>query len=519
MSISSRKQRFEIAKNRKDSWKSTYKDAMRYGSPEREQFDESGTEKGQEKTNPDIIFDSTAQTSKDDLASALEAALVPAYIKWVGFEPGVDIPEEAHKEVMKQLDSIRTTMFNYIHASNFNIQVSEAFQDVVVGTGALILNEGNDENPLEFLCVPVNQLYLEEGPNGKVETVFRKYRMPIRNITPTWPDAVLGAELEKMLSEKPETEVDILESTIHDYDEQTYTYTVDVLGKYNVLEEVNESSPWIVFRFSVLPGEVWGRGALLRALPDVKTLNKTKELLLKSAALKMIPMFVVSDDGVINPHNIKIQPGGIIPSAPFGPGGNPIDALPVGGDLNLGQFIMSDMREDIKKIMYTDDLPDVSGSVRSPTELIMRQEKLSGRIGSSFNRMQHELVVSVVKRSLFILNKKGLLPVDLTDVKVGGKAISISIESPLAKAQKQEEMANNRRFVEEIQALVGPQLLPLFVNVDGYAEVLGKNLDVDEKLKADDEQRERAMQILQQLNAAQQPEGESSPGGDVPPAQ
>ena len=41
-----------------------------------------------------------------------------------------------------------------------------------------------------------------------------------------------------------------------------------------------DTTPWIVARYMKIPGEVFGRGPLVSALPDVKTLNKTLELLL-----------------------------------------------------------------------------------------------------------------------------------------------------------------------------------------------------------------------------------------------
>ena len=47
---------------------------------------------------------------------------------------------------------------------------------------------------------------------------------------------------------------------------------------------------------------------------DIKTLNKTLELLLKNASLAISGIYTAADDGVLNPNNIRITPGAIIPS-------------------------------------------------------------------------------------------------------------------------------------------------------------------------------------------------------------
>lgn len=490
MSIKERYSRFEKAATRKVIWESTYKDAMRYGTPHREMFDQHS--KGDAKNNPDILFDSTAQAAGEDFCSALEDAIVPVNKKWISLIPGTDIPKEEKEDVTEKLNSITDTMFKFIHNSNFNIQIAESFTDLLPGTACIRVDEGDDVNPIVCLSVPINQLYLEEAENGAVKTVFRKHTMPIRNLQATWRKAIISEALQEKINNKPDDEIAVLESLIYDYKGDKYTYCVDIDQKFTILEEVMESSPFIVFRFSKLPGEVYGRGPLLKALPDIKTLNKAKELLLKSAALKMQGVFVVGDDGIINPHAIKIVPGGIIPAAPFGPGGSPIAALPVGGDLNLGQFIINDMREDIKKQMYADKLPELSGAVRSPTELKIRQEALSKKLGSPFNRIMFELVTPFISRVLYILNEKGLLPVDLSDVKVDGKEIALKYASPLAQAQNEEEIINMRRYVDEIKYAVGDQLLPLYVDIDDYSEQLASRLHIPDSMKMTDEKREAA---------------------------
>ena len=92
-------------------------------------------------------------------------------------------------------------------------------------------------------------------------------------------------------------------------------YALNVMIGDDVIYEegFGESTPFIVGRTTVIPGEVYGRGPLMRVLPDIKTLNKMAENSLKSAALAVAGVWTATDDGVINPYSITLAPGVVIP--------------------------------------------------------------------------------------------------------------------------------------------------------------------------------------------------------------
>lgn len=76
-----------------------------------------------------------------------------------------------------------------------------------------------------------------------------------------------------------------------------------------------EKSPFINFRWLKAPGEIYGRSPVMKALPDIKTANKVVELVLKNASIAVTGIWQADDDGVLNPANIKLVPGAIIPKA------------------------------------------------------------------------------------------------------------------------------------------------------------------------------------------------------------
>jgi len=499
MTLKDRYARYERAGQRKKNWETTYEDALAYAAQNRETF----SEKSKGSTQYDNIFDSTAQNSLMKFASNLQSGLVPPFKKWANLVPGAEIPDQAMEVAAQQLEAITETMFKYIHNSNFDTQISESFIDLGVGTGALLVNDGTDANPLNFVAVPLSEIFLEEGPNGSVKTVFRIFKMPYRNIKQTWAKAKLPTQEAGGIKE--DKDVEILESTIYNPENDNYEYTVDLIDTGStIIEEVKNVSPWVIFRWATMPGEIYGRGPMLAALPDVKTLNKTVEYLLKSSALKMIPTFLAADDGVLNPYNIKVEPGAIIPTASFGPGGPPLRALEVGGDMNLSQFIIDRMQSRIEDMMFTNPLGDVNLPVKTATEISLRQQELANRIGSSFGRLQFEFIAPLINRILDILEGRGLLPISLQDIKIDGKVISIKHQSPLSQAQDAEELSNTLRYVETLGGVVGQQLLPLFVNMDVFSKLMSDNLGLKTNLVPDKQQREEAVALMAQVSGLAQ---------------
>ena len=116
-----------------------------------------------------------------------------------------------------------------------------------------------------------------------------------------------------LIDEKPTEEVELVEATCAGYRDRPVTITM--LSTKRATDSYRrcatmKSSPWIVARYMKVAGEVYGRGPLVTAIPDIKTLNKTLELLLlKNASLSIAGVYTAADDGVLNPQTISISAG------------------------------------------------------------------------------------------------------------------------------------------------------------------------------------------------------------------
>lgn len=515
-SVEKRIARQESAFKARKQFDETYKDAMKYTAQHRETYDYHTP--GEKKY--DRIYDSTGLVSVLKFASTIQSGLVPPFKKWARLVPGADIPEANREQAQLQLNAITDTFFKYLHSSNFDTQISESFIDLAYGTGVLLLNEGEGDNPFHWTAVPLAEVSFLTGPFGRAQDVFRRSKMRAANIKGTWPKAKIFKDINATGETDDEREIEVLESTCYNPKTKKYDYYVDdITNEHEMYHEEMSRSPWIIFRWSVMPGEIMGRGPALYALPDIKTSNKVNEILLQAAALKSIPTFMAADDGVINPHNIEIGVGKIIPCAAWGPGGPPLRPLDVGGDVNLSQFVLEKLQARIEDMMFTNPLGDVNLPVKSATEQSLRAQELANRIGSAFGRMHFECVTEVFNSGLALLDKNGLLPVSLKDITVDGKAIKIAYQSPIAQAQDEEEVINGIRYVQTMAQTVGPQFLPLFVDLDAFNVLISNNMGV-EKLRPDAAKRQEMVGLLTQLaqNQLMPPAPPAAPAAAAPPA-
>ena len=123
-----------------------------------------------------MVFDSTAIHSTQRFANRIQSGLFPPYKKWCRLEPGNDIPADRKAEVQQAFDLYLDKMFGVLRQSNFDLAMSEFLLDLCVGTATMLIQPGDDVKSVKFTPVPQYLVALEEGPNGTVDNVYRKYK-------------------------------------------------------------------------------------------------------------------------------------------------------------------------------------------------------------------------------------------------------------------------------------------------------------------------------------------------------
>ena len=471
--------RAEVAQRKKDEFESLYRDAYEFALPQRQLYGYwEGQSQGAKKMAR--VFDSTAINSTQRFANRLQSGIFPPQRKWCRLEPGPDIPVERRQQAQAVLDQYNEKMFTVIKQSNFDIAIGEFLLDLAVGTAGMLVLPGDDVAPLNFIPVPMFLISYEEGANGQVDKVYRKMRMKAEAVKQQWKDAEFPVDVAQRIESKPTDEMELLEATVYDMDRGDYCYhVIDKISKEELVYRRMKSSPWVISRYSKVAGEVYGRGPLLTALPDIKTLNKTLELVLKNASLAISGVYTAADDGVLNPQTVKLVPGAIIPVARNGgPQGESLKPLARSGDFNVSQIIIQDLRANIKRTLLDESLPPDNMSARSATEVVERMKELAQNLGSAFGRLINETMVPLVSRILSVMDERGLIDLPL---QVNGLEVKVSPVAPLAMAQNMEEINNIMQFMQ-ITATMGAEG-QLAVKTGDLIDFLGDKLGVPSSVR------------------------------------
>ncbi|MFV0627155.1 MAG: portal protein [Alphaproteobacteria bacterium] len=472
--------RYKKAKSKKDSWEEVWQDCYFYAFPQRENVVWDIENRSVRKDNQ--LFDGTAPDAVDQLASSLLAELTPPWARWFGLKAGNELTATEREQVAPILEKTTEVMLQNFEHSNFAIEVHQCYLDLVTaGTACLMFEEANigEATAFRFSAVPLREIAFEQSGNGKIETTYRLIKISIAELKTRFPEVKIPQEI--LINEKNDAEyllslIEVVSPRSVNGISGGYEYQVlawdEARGEQSVFEVkkgVFDTSPYINFRWLKAPGEIYGRSPVMKALPDIKTANKVVELILKNASISVTGIWQAEDDGILNPANIKLVPGAIIPKAVGSKGLTPLEAP---GKFDVSQLVLQDLRNRINHAMLADRLAQIEAPSMTATEVLERSVEIARILGASFGRLQSELLTPLLKRAFHILRRRG----DIMNFDLDGKIVDLQYKSPLAMAQARQDVGNIKEWVNLLGSL--GEEGNAAVNLFETAKWLGKTLNV-----------------------------------------
>ena len=362
-------------------WLTRWDSALRYTMPRAD--DEAAT-----------LFDATAADAADNLAASIYSLLTPPESLWLSLVPESDQSPDAVAATM----ALRANL----NDSNFYTTIHQCYMDLIVlGTACLFMAENpiGAASAFSFTAIPMRDIAVLNG------AVFHMATMPAREVMERYPTWTPPANLRDTIKNDPETPLRLVQSLVG----TDFTAWLDVGGdiENNIVSTGKfETNPYIIFRWAVASGEQYGRGPVLRALPDIKTANKVVELVLKNATIAVSGIWQADDDGVINLANINLTPGAIIPKAV---GSSGLTPLASGANFDVSQIVLKDLRERIRHALLADRLGLLSEKEMTATEIMARNADMMRILGATYGRLLHEFIRPLVERGLQILSRRGVI--------------------------------------------------------------------------------------------------------------
>lgn len=519
----------------KGHWDDLLKECYEFALSDRNPYHQNGTGKpgspgtpGKDKTSR-RVYDSTLAVDAVRIANRLQYELFPIGSKWAEFQPGAFVTQEKQEAARLDLERLREVVFTAIQLSNFDLAIAEWLLELVVaGTACMLVQKGDEDNPIIYSAVTQAHVAFREGAWGKIDLISRQHKMRQSLVKQTWADAKFEAIAKEDLADDPK--LDIIDVCYWSAEDRVWYYDVIVTGglknsteEKRIVTRQHDICPWIIARWSKAAGEVQGRSMVMLALPDARVLSSVKSYLLRHAALAIGGVWMVRNDGVINANNVRIFPGATIPvRSTGGTGGASIAPLQATADINLAQLILQDLVQSIHKVMMNDGMPEINQGVRTATELLERLKELQQSMGAPFSRVLKEGIIPMLESTISILGEMGVIPIARgTKVKLNNGQINVKFASPLVQGQSIRDVEVLQQAAAITAGLAGPeagtQAVAVSFKIEDAGAWVGAKLGVDPKMmrtkaERDDFQAKAAQALAAQAGA------QVTPGAMVQPA-
>jgi hypothetical protein len=445
---------YERLEERKRLWYPTFQDVADYILPRKGNF--FGRVEGQKRTEK--LYDSTAIHSNELLAASLQGSLTSPIIQWFSMKLRED-HLNADRHVNLWLDECARIIYLVLGHSNFSSEIFEIYLDLgSFGTGCLFAEEADGPNVFNgifFDSLDIAEYVIDEDKQGFVDTLYRTVPLSARNALSYFGEknfAKASDKLKNALKNKPDERFDFLhvvkpadEKYRRDRKNSQFKFAscwYEKEKKILLKESGYYESPMMVPRWLKTSGELYGRSPGMTAMPDVKSLNKARQLLFRAWGKAIDPPIKVLDDGVIG--SVKLTPSGLNVVRDM----NALDTLRNEGRFDVSQIEESKLRESIQRIFFTDQLQlQQNGPQMTATEVQIRFELMQRLLGPTFGRMMSELLTPLVRRVFGILWRTGMIP-PLPPVleKIGIANIEIEFEGPLSRAQRSQDVLAIERW-------------------------------------------------------------------------
>jgi hypothetical protein len=278
----------------------------------------------------DDVYDSTAIFAAQRMANAMHGSITNPNVRWKARKYRSPIKLNEEPEAKDWLESADEREWEELYDSNFDPEISSAYQDLVGLGNAFMSVAAENDSPKDwagynFLAVPIKESFFERDHRGDLYRYYRWLVWTATEIKSKWPDITLPAAVEKELGTggNPDKRFDIIYAVYcrPEYKSNTggvFSPTRRPVGAKYVMKETKEQigptegfyeMPVFHCPWERTSGSIWGHGPGMVMAPTAKYVNFWLELE-DMAIRKMIdPATLVTERGLVS--DLQLEPGGV----------------------------------------------------------------------------------------------------------------------------------------------------------------------------------------------------------------
>lgn len=374
------------------------------------------------------VFDSSAPKANRKMAASLIGLLWQAGGKSIKLEPVREL--ENSKDVQEYFEWMTETITDALDDPKAGLAL--ALEEYMIdqgsfGTSGIGIFEGEEGiADLRFNAWGVDEISIEEGGNGYVNTIYREFEIPISTAVEDYGVDSLSEKTRKLFTEGNTTDkirfLHVIAPRRQPKGKKAegnkgmafLSLTIELVAKHRVKESGYEEMPVPISRFYKKNGEVYGRSPASEGMPDILELNATKEARISAIEKSLDPPLGVYHDSMLGNEEVDTSARAINVFAASSKLGNrqPIFPLFTVETIREADKSILELKESIGEHFNIDRLLDFNNQTQMTLgEAQMRNTIRSESLGSLFGRQINELFTPMTERSVAIMFRAGKLGV------------------------------------------------------------------------------------------------------------
>lgn len=491
---------FQRAKTRRSVIDGRLQEIVDYVRP----YADSFTGKKSESHTNTEIYDATAIDAHEEFSSGLHSYLTNPTDRW--FELRAKDPRYKNDLAVKRwCENVSEIIYHYYQSSSsgHTAAMSEAFLDIG-SFGTTVCHQYWDEG-LKFKTFALADCWIEENSDRHVDTVIRLIPWNARQVLQEF--GKFPHKLQEKCQGKPDTPLQIIH-LVFPKSNKPFLKHIKVANEYasiwvclDTQETLKVGSykwfPYHTPRWIKMSTEVYGRSPAMKAMPDIKMVNRLEFQLLKAISKATDPPLVVPSEAFLLP--LKTSPGAVNYKEP---GSDPVERLEI-SNMQWPEAKADQKREAIRKYFYNDFLRMEKENVEMTAyEVQDRREEKLRMLAPMLGRQEAEFLGPMITLSYLLLSRHGAIEEPPKKIEGG---LALEYTSPAARAQTGMRAFAMDRYIQRLMpaAQINPEVMSI-INWEAYSRELADAMGTTTKILYSPEQ-------MQQMNEAkaQQQQAES----------
>jgi hypothetical protein len=421
------------------------------------------------------IFNTMPVLALEQLAAGLHGMLTSPAIRWFRLSPMPGAPDSRAARIW--FEAATDAMYEVFHSgrSGFHTSLHEAYLEIGGFGNTVIFVANRGRRGPRFQALPMQQCHWATNADGVVDTLYRNFPMPAREVQRLWPDTA-PEHVRKIAATHPDRTLEVIHAVEPSRSSggasrsqglaagagRGWDGCYVLAGEY-LEHELYREFPFACARWSVQPGDEYGVGPAMNALPDIQMINEMEKLSLRAHAKAVDAAKFLPHDGFLSNPNFNPGAFNYYDRDAWRGLSNPIMTEPP-PRVDIGEQKIEQVQERINGIFYVTWLRLPAQPNMTATEVMQRRDEHLRLLSPFVSRLSDELLNPIIERTFAVMMRNFLFPPPPPELR--GQGWTVEYMGPLAQAQRAAQAETVMRLLAAGQPLLAADPAVLQENID-----------------------------------------------------